>query len=481
MRTALIILAFLLLSGPLSGQGNRASVLLSAAIYEEEVSGNLDKAIELYLDILKKYPDDRPVAAKSLYHLGLVNEKLGRQKADEYYTRLVNSYPEQKEMVALARTKLAGKEHRPSGKTKQAEKLFAKAREMFKRWQYDLAITEFDSVTKLVPESLLAQDARYWTGMAWFKSGDLDHALTTFRSLIEAFPESAIVPVTEIMISQVKQAQAEEKKLTSYQDAGDGTITDPASNIKYRKIAAIAGKNDVVTHSFQINSIATNGRFLVTDNLVIPFDASESCPLFDRPGFTSKSYSILSPDATKVAYFTENALEMIPVSPETGRPAGVARKLVDKKYRDDYETFINWSPDGKKLVFLRNDNDTIGDLWTVGINDGNLTRITNNHEKKWSPSFAADGKNILYGTMDLARSSGPNKVWMSPAEGGPAKVIIDSFTYSLTGLQWSPDHNWIAYRINADYSRRFLYHVPVRYLHLQRWEHSFHGRLTARK
>ena len=47
------------------------------------------------------------MAAKTLYHLGLVNEKMGKQKASEYFTRLVKTYPDQTEMVALAKTKLA--------------------------------------------------------------------------------------------------------------------------------------------------------------------------------------------------------------------------------------------------------------------------------------------------------------------------------------------------------------------------------------
>lgn len=103
----IFIIAFVLLTGLLSAQDNKASASLTAAIYEEEVTGNLDKAVELYLDILKKYPDDRPVAAKTLYHLGLVNEKMGKQKASEYFTRLVNTYPDQAEVVALAKLKLA--------------------------------------------------------------------------------------------------------------------------------------------------------------------------------------------------------------------------------------------------------------------------------------------------------------------------------------------------------------------------------------
>lgn len=102
----LFFLALSLTFYPLSGQNKTASSLLSSAIYEEEVSGNLEKATELYQDILKKYADDRPVAAKALYHLGLTSEKLGHKKADEYYTRLINTYPDQKEMVALARGRL---------------------------------------------------------------------------------------------------------------------------------------------------------------------------------------------------------------------------------------------------------------------------------------------------------------------------------------------------------------------------------------
>jgi len=107
MKTHLfLIIALMLLTGSLSAQDNRASVSLTAAIYEEDVSGNLDKAVELYLNILKKYPDDRQVAAKTLYHLGLVNEKMGKQKANEYFTRLVNTYPDQTEVVTLAKARL---------------------------------------------------------------------------------------------------------------------------------------------------------------------------------------------------------------------------------------------------------------------------------------------------------------------------------------------------------------------------------------
>lgn len=107
MKTkVLVMIALMFLSCSVSAQENKASVALTAAIYEEEVTGDLDKAAELCLDILEKYPDSRPVAAKALYHLGLINEKMGKQKATDYYTRLINTYPDQIETVALAKENL---------------------------------------------------------------------------------------------------------------------------------------------------------------------------------------------------------------------------------------------------------------------------------------------------------------------------------------------------------------------------------------
>jgi Tol biopolymer transport system component len=108
MKTHLfLIFFFMFLADTVSAQESKASVKLTAAIYEEEVTGNIDKAVQLYQDILKNFPDERPIAAKALYHLGLVNKKMGKQKANEYFNLLVNTYPDQTEVVALAKARLA--------------------------------------------------------------------------------------------------------------------------------------------------------------------------------------------------------------------------------------------------------------------------------------------------------------------------------------------------------------------------------------
>ena len=68
-----------------------AGQLFEKALYEEEANGDLEKAIEIYEKLFKQFPDNRPVAAKALLHIGLCYEKLGQNEAKKAYQQLVNN------------------------------------------------------------------------------------------------------------------------------------------------------------------------------------------------------------------------------------------------------------------------------------------------------------------------------------------------------------------------------------------------------
>jgi Tol biopolymer transport system component len=84
-----------------------AEQLYQSGIYKEEVEGELEKAIEIYEQILADFPENQTVAAKALYHIGLCYEKLGNQEAHKAYQRLIEEYPGQTKEVTLARERLA--------------------------------------------------------------------------------------------------------------------------------------------------------------------------------------------------------------------------------------------------------------------------------------------------------------------------------------------------------------------------------------
>lgn len=80
--------------------------LLQSGVYKEEVEGELEGAIKIFEKIIAEYPQNRPVAAQALLHLGSSYEKLGNLKAEDAYQRLIEEFGDQHSMVSEARMRL---------------------------------------------------------------------------------------------------------------------------------------------------------------------------------------------------------------------------------------------------------------------------------------------------------------------------------------------------------------------------------------
>ena len=107
MKTLFIIPVFCLaVIFNVSGQATPQE-MLNKAIYQEEVNGNLEEAIKLFLDIVDTNSENRTVTVQAFYHLGLTYEKLGNKKAKEYYEKIVSNFGDQPEFVRIARERLA--------------------------------------------------------------------------------------------------------------------------------------------------------------------------------------------------------------------------------------------------------------------------------------------------------------------------------------------------------------------------------------
>jgi Tol biopolymer transport system component len=82
-------------------------VLFEKAKFAMETKGDLNSAIKLFNEIIKKYPGEREYAAKSQLYIGLCYEKLGNAEARTAYERVVRDFADQSEIVAQARVRLA--------------------------------------------------------------------------------------------------------------------------------------------------------------------------------------------------------------------------------------------------------------------------------------------------------------------------------------------------------------------------------------
>ena len=103
---AALLVASLAVPPAVAQEGTDPGVMLQAALHQELVDGDLERAIELYQDIVTRHADDRAVAARALAYVGRSYQKLGIDRAREAYERVVREYSDQPEPVALARAGL---------------------------------------------------------------------------------------------------------------------------------------------------------------------------------------------------------------------------------------------------------------------------------------------------------------------------------------------------------------------------------------
>jgi Tol biopolymer transport system component len=313
---------------------------------------------------------------------------------------------------------------------KLAEQHFAKAVMLLKQENFQDAIAQYEEVIKLSPQSLIAQDAQYWIGQSYFQMGKYDEALSIFEKLLKENPGSAIAPVTRLMLSRVQQKKENVKQKAKRNAALDkNVIVDPKTGAKFTKIGSLSGKKDVVTYSRLY--LSPNGKFLLHDYIVIPLKGEEPFDLVDTEAWRG----VWSPDGKKVAFYSGDAICVIPVSPETGRPTGPVKRLLDGKYR--FQAPVSWSPDSERIVFMNMDEKNRGEIWTLSLKDGTLNQITDDPEVGMNPSWSPDGKTIAF-------NRGDSEIRLVSAKGGESRKIAE-IEYGRY-ISWSPDGKWLLYK-----------------------------------
>jgi dipeptidyl aminopeptidase/acylaminoacyl peptidase len=131
-----------------------------------------------------------------------------------------------------------------------------------------------------------------------------------------------------------------------------------------------------------------------------------------------------------------------------------------------------WSPDGRLIAFASNrskpdpDRTYNTDVWVVAANNADkgaqLIQVTSNPADDSQPAWSPDGKLITYITQLEPRlfEYATHHVAVSPATGGPAHVLTQSFDRNATQPRFSPDGSFV-YFIADDDGTQVLARVPV--------------------
>ncbi len=151
----------------------------------------------------------------------------------------------------------------------------------------------------------------------------------------------------------------------------------------------------------------------------------------------------------------------------------LATKALTQITSGDYDdTQPAWSPDGRLIAFASNrskpdpDRTYNSDIWVVAANTtdkgAQLTQVTTNPGDDSHPAWSPDGKLIAYATQLDPRlfEYATHHVAVSPAAGGSARVLTQSFDRNATEPRFSPDGASI-YFIADDEGTQILARVPT--------------------
>jgi len=144
---------------------------------------------------------------------------------------------------------------------------------------------------------------------------------------------------------------------------------------------------------------------------------------------------VLSPDNTQLAvsHFTnEDATSRIYILPlEGGAPTLVTEKGPSYLH--------GWSPDGERLAYCA-ERDGQYDIYTISVNGGVETRLTDEPGLDDGPEYSPDGKYIWFNST----RTGLMQVWRMETDGSnPTHIVQEDANCWFPHV--SPDGTWVVY------------------------------------
>jgi dipeptidyl aminopeptidase/acylaminoacyl peptidase len=136
----------------------------------------------------------------------------------------------------------------------------------------------------------------------------------------------------------------------------------------------------------------------------------------------------------------------------------VATKQVRQLTQGIYdEHSIDWSPDGKEILFASNrepnqDEFFNYDIFALNVADGSIRRLTATEYNEYEPLWSPDGKHIVYrgtkrGLTDRETTMEDTHVWMMNADGSDRREIGAVIDNRQGAPKWAPDGSAVYFTV----------------------------------
>jgi dipeptidyl aminopeptidase/acylaminoacyl peptidase len=170
--------------------------------------------------------------------------------------------------------------------------------------------------------------------------------------------------------------------------------------------------------------------------LVKPPQKPKGAEWAEQPRVTTR----LNHEADGVGYL-EPGFSHLFVVPAEG---GTARQITSGEYHHDSHPV--WTPDGRALIFSANRhedwayNRRNSEVYSVTVEDGTITPLTERDGPDYSPALAPDGNTIAYlGYDDKVQTYQVNKLYTMKPDGSGKQEIATELDRSISDLVWDEE------------------------------------------
>jgi dipeptidyl aminopeptidase/acylaminoacyl peptidase len=134
------------------------------------------------------------------------------------------------------------------------------------------------------------------------------------------------------------------------------------------------------------------------------------------------------------------------------------------------EHSIDWSPDGREILFASNhepnqDEFFNYDIFALNVADGSIRRLTATEYNEYEPLWAPDGKHIVYrgtkrGLTDRETTMEDTHVWVMNADGSNRREIGAVIDNRQGAPKWAPDGSAVYFTVQ-EHGSNHLVRLPI--------------------